>query len=128
MIGLDELEKIARAATPGPWKRKQLTRWSKVTVAAEFTSGVHDISLFNSSSTSHENADHIAAFSPSTALALIAEIKKLRGALEKIGKQDRFEMTCDPADFDFNAEDAYRAGSHNAFCEVADMAREALKG
>lgn len=55
------------------------------------------------------------------------EVGRLRAALKRIAEMDKLTLLCDPADFDFNAEDAYSAGATNAFCEAADVAREALQ-
>lgn len=56
-------------------------------------------------------------------LGLLDEAAK---ALEHIQNSEKFTLLCDPADFDFDAEEAYQTGATNAFCDSAEVAREAL--
>lgn len=83
---LDELERIARAATPGPWKVTScLDYWVEPagTLLPDDQTGIAlcgDIHWPNSDSMQDQwraNAAHIATFDPPTVLALIAAIRAL---------------------------------------------------
>lgn len=76
---LDHLEKLSRAATPGPWckapifKNKWPEKYNKVAVVR----GVVLLGPYASISCGNE-ADYIAAVNPTTVLSLIAELRRLR--------------------------------------------------
>lgn len=57
----------------------------------------------------------------------VNELKEMEEVLDKISKLDKMTMLCDPADFDFDAEEAFSAGATNAFCDAAHTARECLE-
>ncbi len=62
---------------------------------------------------------------PTTALELISTVRKYKAALETLANQDKFELLCGATDWDC-VEDAYSAGSINAWCQTSEIAREAL--
>lgn len=78
-IDLDELERLAKAATPGPWRMVALSshygvthgdyRFPTVVYAHEGWDGYGNGS-------SRPNADYIAAANPATVLALIARVRE----------------------------------------------------
>lgn len=59
--------------------------------------------------------------------AMTSRAVKLEEGLHKVVALGGLTMLCDPADFDFNAEDAYSAGAENAFWEAAEVAKDALR-
>lgn len=70
MIDLDELERLAQAATPGPWEAD---------CDSGFVSGIcqfWDKSEYDFDNP-HNNAAYIAATNPQTVLELIAHIRSL---------------------------------------------------
>lgn len=58
--------------------------------------------------------------------SLIAHVDVLHEGLVKVLALGRMTLQCDPADFDFNAEDAYDGGAVSAFCQASEIASEAL--
>jgi len=81
-IDLDEHERIARAAKPGPWQWGRDGRYIGGLYAATRTV----ISLDSGSmwSTAFDDTAHIAANSPDVTLALIARIRELEHALAEL--------------------------------------------
>lgn len=71
MVNLDELQKLAEQATPGPW-------------VFHFATGEYPATFANVRGeptvipNSFSDAQFIAAFNPRTALSLITELRKLR--------------------------------------------------
>ena len=76
MIGLDELEKLAKEATPGPWSHIR-----DIVIGDESK-------LFESYNDNVEDARFVAAANPSTVLDLVAEIKELRSILAELARVD----------------------------------------
>ena len=74
-IDLDDLEAVARAATPGPWTYKPtiLGLPNTTVMAGDDQLGYIGVGHFLA-----PNATHIAAFDPPTVLALVAELRVLR--------------------------------------------------
>ena len=97
-LNLDDLEAVARAATPGPWEAEPYLYtadddWVRVTSPS-------DGPLFNlAEGVEPVNASHIAAFDPPTVLALITRIREaerhnvqlLREAVKREGRVRRAE-------------------------------------
>lgn len=79
-IDLEELERKATSATPGPWRVSKSD-------PAEYVSVLYDDNTGGSYEVCDEcmpdNAQHIAANSPPVTLALVARIRKLEAALER---------------------------------------------
>ncbi|MGN7978226.1 hypothetical protein ACTJJ4_11695 [Microbacterium sp. 22195] len=74
-INLDELEAVARAATPGPW----------LAIPSRRERGAYEIlGVAPVVRTSTPTMLHIAAFDPPTVLALIAELRRARECIEKV--------------------------------------------
>lgn len=71
---LSELERIAKAATPGPWRH--YPTGSYVHASSVKVCQLEDPWIANRNQAN--DAAHIAAFSPETALVLLAEIAALR--------------------------------------------------
>lgn len=94
-LDLDRLEELARAATPGPWvKVSDLPDYG---VATENQPDFHPDPIVTLNrkyrapwrknlGCSEPDAEFIAAHNPETALALLAEVRRLRGALEHYAK------------------------------------------
>jgi hypothetical protein len=84
-IDLNALEATARAAAPGPWDRAtSATRDWALVLSASGTADEYRVSQ----SADDDDAEHIATFDPTTALALIA---RLREAETVIGAIDAIE-------------------------------------
>ena len=76
---LDELERLAKAATPGPWHQ-----WEKEWIVGPIPSSdpeedANEGVAYTVGDRQSEDAAHIAAANPQTILTLIAEIRRLRG-------------------------------------------------
>lgn len=75
-MNLDELEKLAQAATPGPW------------------SYIRDIvigdrsKILESLNDSVDDARFVAAANPATIIEMIAEIRELRSVLSELSRVD----------------------------------------
>lgn len=73
-IDLNELEALAKTATPGPWRydnrRKEI--WSS------------DTPIIEAGYYARRNVDYIVAANPTVVLELIAELRKLRAELEYV--------------------------------------------
>ena len=97
-LNLDDLEAVARAATPGPWEAEPYLYMAdddRVRVTSP-----SDGPLFNlAEGVEPVNASHIAAFDPPTVLALITRIREaerhnvqlLREAVKREGRVRRAE-------------------------------------
>lgn len=102
-IDLDALEATARAATPGPWMldgmgedEPEINYWAHrfIGTAEPNESGSHEI-IATSEDGHGPNAEHIAAFDPTTALALIARLREAEAVIEEastaIGKVNEWD-------------------------------------
>jgi hypothetical protein len=85
-IDLDRLDKLAEAATPGPWKHGPLY-WEvwRVTQSGEMMSRVAGVGQPHRS-TAEADAAYIAAFSPDVARALLARLRAAEAALSEIAE------------------------------------------
>lgn len=91
MIDLEELERLAKAATPGPWEASDYGSYDGQSEAwyVDTTSKQADIySDEGGIAANHWDADRgkhdmqfVAAANPATILALTAEVRRLRAAL-----------------------------------------------
>lgn len=113
---LRELRRIAEAATPGPW----ISPWHLECENAEeygfyAANGEKVVGLFwfdgYHLECSEENARHIVTFDPTTVLAMIAEIERLRRVLEQV------EWEQSPANCPIC--DGYKSHGHAPDCELA---------
>lgn len=98
-IDLDALERIAQAATPGPWEWEPPSEddWpsadQSLVTSRPGSDGYRDVVVagwgYDASGTdaSDEDRAHIAAFDPPTALALIARVRELEAIVNDGGKQ-----------------------------------------
>ena len=75
MIDLTELRRIATSAVDGPW------RWDRLELKSP---GGYTVITLRDGFCSGSDTDHIAAFSPSTALALLDEVERLRAAVVEL--------------------------------------------
>lgn len=133
---LDELEKNAKAATPGPWFDSRTTKSIQITSKSPvfFERKAFNIVTYPTrtdlSQITHQewvaNATHIALCSPDNILKLVQACRVMREALDSIEHLSGMTLMGDPADYDFDPEDCYSAGAHNAFCDAAESARTAL--
>lgn len=84
-LDLDALEKVARAATPGPWQSGSARFGYDVTetpyVAPE--EGFYNVAQMYNAHFAMPDAEHIAAFNPATALALIARVRGLESSRDR---------------------------------------------
>ena len=94
---LEELRRIAEAATPGPW---WVDGWEVRTkdgdhfiasIAPAFQGDHPDASCWELDA----NIRHIAAFNPTTALALLDEIERLRREWEVLAEALKHVFTCE---------------------------------
>lgn len=78
MNKLDELEKLAKEATPGPWSAEQSSAMNPFRVGSsdEWVANGVDLSSDN-------DMKYIAAVNPNTVLALIAVARAAEGVLHK---------------------------------------------
>lgn len=100
-IDLDALERIAQAATPGPWDIEYEVehydygpseRWPSTLIgprrnppgvlAEKYGNRINEIAELRD-----EDAEHIAAFDPPTVLALIARVRELESIVNDGGNQ-----------------------------------------
>lgn len=87
---LDELERLAKSATPGPWTASQTYPPDGYAIhAAGIPWQLAYVSSTLGANTSHEwpieaNASHIAAANPATVLALIADLRATRSRLAEM--------------------------------------------
>lgn len=82
-IDLDELERLAKAATPGPWYAGEKNRWQLHD--GRFIRTSHDHSGTAMVVSGGGDADFIAAANPETVLALVERVR----ALEKEREEDQ---------------------------------------
>lgn len=88
MTSLSELERLARAATPGPWHITQCIPEngkfydSHPLVATSPDDDGRRIAACDGVLRTHENAAYIAAASPDVVLALISRIRELEAEIE----------------------------------------------
>lgn len=82
MVNLDELQKLAEQATPGPW----VFHFATGEYPAAFANVRGEPTIIPNS---FSDAQFIAAFNPRTALSLIADLRKAMEALEEISKLER---------------------------------------
>lgn len=73
-LDVESLEQTARRATPGPWIKEYID-WEH---CWHFGTGYTAVGTVNGV----PDSGYIAAFNPETALALIAEIRRLRSAVD----------------------------------------------
>lgn len=92
MIDIDEIETLARLATPGPWAidSDSVNKYDRLYVAKGSTGDlqgrvleVFANCLVTSDEERYVNAAFIAAANPATILALIAEVRALRADAER---------------------------------------------
>lgn len=86
---LDKLERLAKAATPGPWEFKEDNDETKDGSYLEFyTAGPARIDIYRfdpqGETLGKADAEYIAALSPDVALSLISEMRALRAENEKL--------------------------------------------
>lgn len=87
MFNLDELEKLALAATPGPWKSKPSVHGNKYRTVKLDQKPLHEC-LYTTSELEPADANFIAALNPSDVLALIADVRGVRdAALEEAARE-----------------------------------------
>jgi hypothetical protein len=86
-MDLDELERLARMATPGPWRECRASRGGCVCGLVWAPDGEHTVAhcgnneedgIVRAPATIKATAAYIAAVSPDVVLALVAEIRALR--------------------------------------------------
>lgn len=87
-VDIAELERLARAATPGPWWHGKY--YDRVTRTAD-GDGSDSIAHVYGGRGQNDNAAYIAAASPATILALVEEVREMREALVALRN-----MTTDP--------------------------------
>lgn len=131
---LADKRRLADAATPGPW-------WhvpdGPVTLPSGRTYMNGGEVRYGDPNDTSEQYDLLDAFhdydykfiaASRTLIPLLLDIiERQHGALVEVSKLGKMTLLCDPADYDFNAEDAYEAGATNAFCDAADTARAAIR-
>ena len=106
---LEELRRIAEAATPGPWGMNPEN--GLVDEAATLTP-VCGMVWVRTEEQTLANATYIASFDPSTVLVLLDEIKRLRREREVLAETLRHVFTCDNCECALcpeGAELAYKA-------------------
>ncbi len=94
-LDLDELGRIASAATPGPWRvrtnRHPTTsgeQWGWVSHMTTQNISLPGMNINWEAATGHANATYLAVFNPAAVLALIArarDAERLEKALERLG-------------------------------------------
>lgn len=84
MSDLDELERLARAATPGPWKNYSIN--PKVTpehaIYSEWLEGIPEAQSSEIATLlTPKNAEFIAAANPEAVLALVARVREAEAVI-----------------------------------------------
>ncbi len=82
-LDLDELERLAKAATPGPWKRCS-PPLRRTFVAAPDSRGSRPVHLQVTEPCSEDDATYIAAANPATLLALIKRLREAEMSEDEI--------------------------------------------
>src|SRR5690606_24421870 len=120
---LYELRRIAEAATPGPWwadgweaRTKEGDRFI-ASIAPAFQGARPDASCWEVDA----NIQHIAAFDPTTALALLDEIERLRREREVLADALKHVYTCDHCECALCPEGAELA--YNAYRAVSKASK-----
>lgn len=80
---LNELRKIAEAATPGPWITRLLMATQKTAVHSVDDLGKYSTPVVTRG-ISAENAKHIAAFDPPTVLALLSRLEQAEQDVQRV--------------------------------------------
>lgn len=113
---LEQLKKLASAATPGPWALEE-NSFASGTIIPELM--VYSEGCIGKSEFYYlDDARHIAAFNPAVALALIERIEKLEGDLRSLS--DQAEICVNKAkSLEDTCDDTY---------EKIDAARRTLEG
>lgn len=103
-IDLDELERLAKAATPGPWHAfSQQKPWEIYDCRWAVGSGhMHALAVLDAPQTSaalrvKADAQHIAAANPETVLALVERVRELEQGLKVI--RDECHAAVNEAEF-----------------------------
>ena len=121
------LRSIASGSTPGEWQSR--TEIGHPGVVAVVQPGAFDWICSMQVSNSprfRENAAHIAAFCPATAIALLDRIEQLEGAFAKVDAADRVfrdELRAEEGDWTENVGDL-----SDALCSAIDDCRRAAAG
>ncbi len=80
---LDHLEKLAKAATPGPWEINKAWNWRRDRTAVIAPEKCSVASTYHDDlDTGEANGAYVAAANPKTILALIDRIRKLSAVSE----------------------------------------------
>lgn len=123
-IDLDALESIARAVeTPGPWETR-CEGYGEPTRVCHDSEYVIYLGYDLAADLGPQDAEHIAAFDPPTALALIARVRELEAIVDDGGNQAAKYwrlMTAAQADRDRFADALVQTG------EDADRYRAAIE-
>jgi citrate lyase beta subunit len=81
-LDLDAIEARANAATPGPWTTRDIDAGQGHPPTVITLKGFFTIAPIQSWDQRPENAAHIAGMDPTTTLALVTEVRRLRAAVE----------------------------------------------
>jgi hypothetical protein len=81
MTDLDELERLAKAATPGPWEYREADGSAAVCHRGGWVEAI-----LPGSPQENSDAAYCAAANPATILALTAEVRRLRADLDGAGE------------------------------------------
>jgi len=107
---LHELEAVARGATQGPWSELHATSGPMGVVALREPLDASKRVCWLEMPGEHSNAKHISTFDPPTILSLIARVRELEGALERI--------------ITYFEADAHDEGAHDEDCaDCRELAR-----
>lgn len=79
MVDLDELERLARAATPGPWESDSAGIWTARKYGFDGTSTASLVAMMAGVAYDDNDRRFIAAVNPSVVLALIERLRKAEG-------------------------------------------------
>jgi len=93
-LDLDALEAIAAAATPGPWQPYASQPEVSVMCSGKVLASIEVRNGFG-----WRDMEHIAAFSPTTAKALIARVRELEGQIEMLRTTPRTQHDISRAHF-----------------------------
>lgn len=125
-LDLDALERIAQAATPGPWRHVE-TAWGESVEVDEQQLFIESYGV--TYAWNGDNAAHIAAFDPPTALALIARVRELEAIVNDGGNQAaKYWTRLTAAEREMHARELHHFEAEQAMREALELIQPGIWG